>query len=95
MFFVGSGFSEPLFGPPWLLWFTQAEFAILFLGLKLPDLSSMARFARPRVFYDHLPLSRLNQPLLQTDRGPVRRDLMLAQGLANDIEAGRQGRITE
>ena len=33
--------------PAWLLWFTHAEWPILGLGLKLPDLSSMSRFARP------------------------------------------------
>jgi hypothetical protein len=34
--------------PAWLLWFTNAELTVLILGLKLPDLSSMSRFARPR-----------------------------------------------
>jgi hypothetical protein len=33
--------------PAWLLWFTHAEAPILRLGLKLPDLSSISRFARP------------------------------------------------
>jgi len=32
--------------PAWLLWFAYAESSILCLGLKLPDLSSMSRFAR-------------------------------------------------
>ena len=42
--------------PPWLLWFTHAEVPILFLGLKLPDLSSMCRFERPEAFpHDPLP----------------------------------------
>jgi hypothetical protein len=33
--------------PAWLLWFAHAEWPILGLGFKLPDLSSMSRFARP------------------------------------------------
>jgi len=42
--------------PPWLLWFTRAELLILSLGLKLPDLSSMSGFDRPKVLgYHHLP----------------------------------------
>jgi hypothetical protein len=41
--------------PPWLLWFTHAEFPVLLLGLKLPDLSSMSRFARRNGFGYHLP----------------------------------------
>ena len=41
--------------PAWLLWFTNAELTVLFLGLKLPDLSSMFRFARPRGRRDYLP----------------------------------------
>ena len=42
--------------PLWLLWFTHAELPIVRLGLKLPDLSSMSRFARPKlVGHHHLP----------------------------------------
>jgi hypothetical protein len=41
--------------PPWLLWFTNAETSIFCLGLKLPDLSSVSRFARPEDLMDHLP----------------------------------------
>jgi hypothetical protein len=39
--------------PPWLLWFTHAELPILLLGLKLPDLSSMCRFDRPKLLRHH------------------------------------------
>ena len=39
--------------PPWLLWLTHAEFPILLLGLKLPDLSSVCRFDRPKVSAHH------------------------------------------
>jgi hypothetical protein len=42
--------------PLWLLWFTYAELPIVVLGLKLPDLSSMSRFARPeRLGHHYLP----------------------------------------
>jgi hypothetical protein len=33
--------------PAWLLWFTCVEFDLLYLGLEVPDLSSMCRYARP------------------------------------------------
>lgn len=39
----------------WLLWFTNAELTVLCLGLKLPDLSCMSRFARPRDRVVYLP----------------------------------------
>jgi hypothetical protein len=32
--------------PPWLLWFTYGDMNARVLGLKLPDISSMYRFAR-------------------------------------------------
>jgi hypothetical protein len=41
--------------PAWLLWFTNAELSVMCLGLKLPDLSSMSRFARPEDCTDDLP----------------------------------------
>ena len=41
--------------PAWLLWFTNAELTVICLGLKLPDLSSTSRFARPRGRGDYLP----------------------------------------
>jgi hypothetical protein len=48
--------------PPWLLWFARAELPILFLGLKLPDLSSMAGFERGEIStWYQLPNGHLQQ----------------------------------
>ena len=61
--------------PAWLLWFTNAELAILCLGLKLPDLSSMSRFARPRRRGDYLPYGAFELRRLpdgEEDRNPFR-----------------------
>jgi hypothetical protein len=35
--------------PAWLLWFTHGDVIGALLGLKVPDLSSMSRFARPEM----------------------------------------------
>ncbi len=34
--------------PPWLLWFTHGDVYATILGIKIPDLSSVNRFARDR-----------------------------------------------
>jgi hypothetical protein len=41
--------------PPWLLWFTYGDMAARVLGLKLPDLSSVNRFARGKFVGLKLP----------------------------------------
>jgi hypothetical protein len=41
--------------PPWLLWFTHGDVHAHFLGLKLPDLSSVSRFARGKFVPHALP----------------------------------------
>ncbi len=41
--------------PPWLIWFTFADFTAELLGLPLPDLSSVAGFARSRTDFDNWP----------------------------------------
>lgn len=38
--------------PPWLLWFTFADYTAALLGLSLPDLSSVSRFARSKENFD-------------------------------------------
>jgi hypothetical protein len=41
--------------PTWLLWFTHADVIGAVLGLKVPDLSSKARFGRPSLTLVQLP----------------------------------------
>ncbi len=41
--------------PPWLLWFTFMDAHGSRVGLKVPDISSMMRFARGTMTMDHLP----------------------------------------
>jgi hypothetical protein len=38
--------------PPWLIWFTFADYTAALLGLKLPDLSSVTGFARSEEMFD-------------------------------------------
>src|SRR5262249_12398673 len=66
--------------PPWLLWFTFADYTAAVLGLDLPDLSSISRFARsgdvveiwwglPREAFQRRPWpnSLVPDPLSRTD----------------------------
>jgi hypothetical protein len=39
--------------PPWLIWFTFADYTAELLGLSLPDLSSVAGFARSKADFDN------------------------------------------
>ena len=41
--------------PPWLIWFTFADFTANFLGLALPDLSSVTSFGRSKAVFDIWP----------------------------------------
>jgi hypothetical protein len=41
--------------PPWLIWFTFADFTAELLGLTLPDLSSVKKFARSKAVIDNWP----------------------------------------
>jgi hypothetical protein len=41
--------------PPWLLWFTHGDVFGKILGLKLPDFSSVNRFARGKINFCELP----------------------------------------
>lgn len=41
--------------PPWFLWFTHADVYGAAFGLKIPDLSSVRRFAREGIVMDRLP----------------------------------------
>ena len=38
--------------PPWIIWFTFADYTAAVLDLELPDLSSVSRFARVRTIFD-------------------------------------------
>lgn len=38
--------------PPWILWFTFADYTAAVLDLEMPDLSSVSRFARFRTVFD-------------------------------------------
>jgi len=38
--------------PPWLIWFTFADYSAAVLDLELPDLSSVSRFVRFRTVFD-------------------------------------------
>jgi hypothetical protein len=66
--------------PPWLIWFTFADYTAAVLGLSLPDLSSVAGFARSKADFDNwygLPKGAFerrpwpdgpdNEPLARTD----------------------------
>jgi hypothetical protein len=41
--------------PPWLMWFTFGDYTAKLLGLTLPDLSSVADFARSKADFDNWP----------------------------------------
>ena len=66
--------------PPWLLWFTFADYTAAVLGLELPDLSSVSCFARSREVFNGWwglpcaaferrpwPKSLVKNPLSRTD----------------------------
>jgi hypothetical protein len=42
--------------PPWLLWFTHADFTAQVLGIKPPDLSSVAGFVRSEATFKRWPV---------------------------------------
>jgi hypothetical protein len=48
---------NPVFekAPPWLLWFTHGDVHARILGIKLPDLSGVNRFARGEMAFSELP----------------------------------------
>ena len=66
--------------PPWLIWFTFADYTAKLLDLRLPDLSSVTGFARSKAAFDRLwdlpegpfeqrpwPDGPDNEPLARTD----------------------------
>jgi hypothetical protein len=70
---------------PWLIWFTFADYTAKLLGLSLPDLSSVAGFARSKTDFDNwygLPSGAFvprpwpdgpdNEPLARTDLNLLR-----------------------
>ena len=78
--------------PPWLIWFTFADYTAKLLGLTLPDLSSVAGFARSKANFDLLygfpsgaferrpwPNGPDNEPLARTDLKLLRPDLKLVR----------------
>ncbi len=71
--------------PTWLIWFTFADYTAELLGLSLPDLSSIASFARSKADFDNwygLPSGAFvrrgwpdgpdNEPLARTDLNLLR-----------------------
>ena len=71
--------------PPWLLWFTFADYTAAVLGLELPDLSRVTCFARSRDAFDNWwglprgsferrpwPKSLIKDPLSGTDLSLLR-----------------------
>jgi hypothetical protein len=71
--------------PPWLIWFTFGDYTAELLGLTLPDLSSVAGFARSKASFDlwwGLPSAAFerrpwpdgpdNEPLAHTDLNLLR-----------------------
>jgi len=71
--------------PPWLIWFTFADYTAELLGLCLPNLSSIASFARSKADFDNwygLPSGAFvrrgwpdgpdNEPLARTDLNLLR-----------------------
>ena len=71
--------------PPWLIWFTFADYTAELLGLSLPDLSSVAGCARSKADFDNwygLPSGAFiprpwpngpnNEPLARTDLNLLR-----------------------
>jgi hypothetical protein len=85
--------------PPWLIWFTFGDFTADTLGLRLPDLSSMTRFARPQAIFDRWPAlprgtfkrrpwpdGSDTEPITPEDRERFRK----AVGLPNDQMSARE-----
>jgi hypothetical protein len=77
--------------PPWLLWFTFADYTAKLLNLTIPDLSKVSGFTRSKKFdiwwglpsgafeRELWPRGRDQEPLARTDlkvRGMTRRELM-------------------
>jgi hypothetical protein len=71
--------------PPWLLWFTFADYSAKLLGLTLPDLSSVSCFVRSKKDFDTWwglptgaferelwPCGQQEQPLARTDLNLLR-----------------------
>jgi hypothetical protein len=71
--------------PPWLIWFTFADYTVEELGLSLPNLSSIASFARSKADFDNWcgllsgafvrrgwPDGPDNKPLARTDLNLLR-----------------------
>ena len=78
--------------PPWLIWFTFADYTAKLLGLTLPNLSEVAGFARSKANFDLLyglpsgaferrpwPNGPDNEPLARTDLKLLRPDLKLVR----------------
>ena len=85
--------------PPWLIWFTFGDFTADTLGLRLPDLSSVTRFARPQAIFDRWPAlpsgtfkrrpwpdGSDHEPITPEDRELLRK----AAGLPNDQMSARE-----
>jgi hypothetical protein len=66
--------------PPWIIWFTFADYTAELLGLRLPDLSKVSRFQRSKANFDlwwglptaafereSWPHGREHEPLAHTD----------------------------
>jgi hypothetical protein len=66
--------------PPWLIWFTFGDYTAALLGFSIPDLSSVAGFARSKADFDNWygpatgafvprrwPYGPDNEPLARTD----------------------------
>ena len=78
--------------PPWLIWFTFADYTAKLLGLRLPNLSEVAGLARSKANFDlwyGLPSGAFerrpwpngpdNEPLARTDLKLLRPDLKLVR----------------
>jgi hypothetical protein len=78
--------------PPWLIWFTFADYTAKLLGLTLPNLSGVAGFARSKANFDLLyglpsgaferrpwPNGPDKEPLARTDLKLLRPDLKLVR----------------
>ena len=78
--------------PPWLIWFTFADYTAKLPGLRLPNLSGVAGFARSKANFDlwyGLPSGAFerrpwpngpdNEPLARTDLKLLRPDLKLVR----------------
>lgn len=85
--------------PPWLIWFTFGDFTADLLGLRLPDLSSVTKFARTQAIFDRwpalprgtfkrrpLPDGSDNEPITPEHRELLRK----AAGFPNDQMSARE-----